>query len=127
MGDLQMQPAAGDRLVKYIGDRLRFTLSGAADAHSVFLRTNIGRAAALRRGVIRQIQKPEVQVEASWRDVPMRLDGDEWVVEFALAEVGWFQSKAYVVDADGQQHWPKGDNVGLSVHPTDARCANTIY
>ena len=32
MGDLQMQPAAGDRLVKYIGDRLRFTLSGAADA-----------------------------------------------------------------------------------------------
>ncbi len=127
MGDLQMQPAAGDRLVRYVGDRLRFTLTGAADAHSVFLRTNIGRAAALRSAVIRQIQEPKVQVEASWRDVPMRLDGDEWAVELELAEVGWFQSKAYVVDADGQQHWPDDDNVGLSVHPNDARCANTIY
>ncbi len=127
MVDLKMQPAAGERLVRHVGDRLRFTLTGAADAYGVFLRTNIGRAAALRRGVIRQIQEPEVQVEASWRDVPMQLVGDEWVIEFALAEVGWFQAKAYVVDADGKQHWPEGDNVGLSVHPNDARCANTIY
>ncbi len=122
-----MQPAAGERLVRYVGDRLRFTLSGAAGTHSVFLRTNIGRAASLRHGIIRQIQEHEVQIEASWRDVPMRLEGDEWVVEFALAEVGWFQAKAYAVDSDGQQHWPQGENFGLSVHPNDARCANTIY
>lgn len=122
-----MQPAAGERLVRYVGDRVGFTLSGVPDAHRAFLRTNIGRAAAIRRGIIRQIQEPEVQVEASWRDVPMCREGDVWKVEFALAEVGWFQSKAYIVDESGHQQWPEGDNMGLSVHPNDVRCANTIY
>ena len=107
MADLQMQPAAGERLVRYVGDRIRFTLTGAAEGYRVFLRTDIGRAAALRRGVIRQIQEPEVHVEASWRDVPMRRDGATWVTEFALTEVGWFQAKAFVVDEHGHQHWPE--------------------
>ncbi len=127
MAELQMQPAAGERLVRYVGERVSFTLSGASDAHRVFLRTNIGRASAIRRGIIQQIQEPQVQVEASWRDVLMRREGDVWKVEFALAEVGWFQSKAYALNEDGQQEWPKGDNLGLSVHPNDSRCANTIY
>jgi len=127
MDELRMEPAAGERLVRYVGDWLRFSLTGAGVDCQVFLRTNIGRAAALRREIIHEIREPEVQVETAWRDVPMRFSGGEWSVEFALAEVGWFQAKAYVVDADGNQHWPEGDNVGLSVHPNDARCANTIY
>ena len=122
-----MRPAAGDRMVRYVGDRLRFSLAGVGRNCRVFLRTNIGRAAALRRAVIRQIQEPKVQVEASWRDVPMFYEGDEWVIEFSLTEVGWFQAKAYVIDDAGNQHWPDGDNVGLSVHPNDSRCANTVY
>ena len=122
-----MEPAAGERLVRYVGDWLRFSLAGAGADCRVFLRTNIGRAAALRREIIHEIREPEVQVETAWRDVPMRYSGGEWSVEFALAEVGWFQAKAYVVDRDGNQHWPEGDNIGLSVHPNDARCANTIY
>ncbi len=122
-----MQPAAGERLVRYVGDRVNFTLFGASGAHRAFLRTNIGRASAIRRGIIQQIQEPQVQVEASWRDVPMSREGDAWKVEFAMTEVGWFQSKAYILSEGGQQEWPKGDNFGLSVHPNDSRCANTIY
>ena len=122
-----MRPAAGGQLVRYVGDWLRFSLSGATAGYQVFLRTNIGRAAALRREIINEIRDPEVQVVTAWRDVPMSYAGGEWSVEFALAEVGWFQAKAFVVDVDGNQHWPEGENIGLSVHPNDARCANTIY
>ena len=59
-----------------------------------------------------------MQLEGSWRDVPMRFDGGVWSVKLALTEVGWFQSKAYAVDAEGRQHWPEGNNIGLSAHPT---------
>ncbi|HCE04885.1 MAG TPA: hypothetical protein DEQ62_00970, partial [Verrucomicrobiales bacterium] len=69
----------------------------------------------MREEIIRGIEEPGVQLEGSWRDVPMRFDGVVWSVELALTEVGWFQSKAYVVDAEGRQHWPDGDNIGLSV------------
>ena len=122
-----MQPAAGELLVRYVGDWLRFSLTGAPADCQVFLRTNIGRAAELRREIIGEICEPEVQVETAWRDVPMVFADGKWAVEFALAEVGWFQAKAYVVDTNGKQHWPDGENLGLSVHPNDARCANTIY
>ena len=67
----------------------------------------------MREEIIRGIEEPDVQLEGSWRDVPMRFDGGVWSVELALTEVGWFQSKAYVVDAEGRQHWPDGDNIGL--------------
>ena len=109
MAELQMQPAAGERLVRYVGDRVNFTLFGASGAHRAFLRTNIGRASAIRRGIIQQIQEPQVQVEASWRDVPMSREGDAWKVEFAMTEVGWFQSKAYILSEGGQQEWPKAE------------------
>ena len=68
-----------------------------------------------------------MQLEGSWRDVPMRFSGGEWSVKLALTEVGWFQAKAYAVDAGGGQQWPEGDNIGLSVHPNTCRSNNTIY
>ncbi|HEX7570171.1 MAG TPA: amylo-alpha-1,6-glucosidase, partial [Verrucomicrobiae bacterium] len=52
---------------------------------------------------------------------------DGWQVELPLAEVGWFKSKAYLLDEKNWQHWPDGSDVGVSVHPNFARTANTIY
>ncbi|MFM1556706.1 MAG: amylo-alpha-1,6-glucosidase, partial [Limisphaerales bacterium] len=110
-----------------MGDSLRFALRDVPVGHRAVIRTDIGRASELRRGIIQSIQEPEVQLEAGWRDVPMLNTPDGWAVSMALTEVGWFQSKAYTLDADDQQHWPDGDNIGISVHPDFCRTANTIY
>ena len=125
-----MNPPCGGRLVRHVGDVMEFTLcglSGSARELRVFLRTTIGRGHQVREEIIRDIEEPDVQLEGSWRDVPMRFEGGGWSVKLALTEVGWFQSKAYAVDAEGRQHWPEGNNIGLSVHPNACRTANTIY
>ena len=125
-----MNPPCGGQWVRHVGDVMEFTLCGLSSSAGqlrVFLRTTIGRGRQVREEIIRGIEEPGVQLEGSWRDVPMRFDGVVWSVELALTEVGWFQSKAYAVDAEGRQHWPDGDNIGLSVHPNSCRTANTIY
>ena len=111
-----MDPACGEQLVRYVGDAIQFTLRNVPVGQSAFLRTNIGRAKLVRQEIIQSIQEPEVQLETSWRDVPLKQDEGDWHVTFALTEVGWFQSKAYTVDREGRQNWPDGDNFGLSVH-----------
>ncbi len=126
-----MFPPPGERLVRYVGDRLHFTLRLANEGKDfvakAFLRTNLGRAAALRREIIESSDTVRPLAGASWRDVPLRLVDGEWRTELALTEVGFFQAKAYCVDARGRQIWPAGDNVGISVHPNHCRTANTIY
>ena len=124
---MTMHPSCGERFVRYVGDTLQFVLRDVPAGHRAVIRTDIGRASELRQGVIQSIQEPEVQLEAGWRDVPMLNTDDDWVVSMALTEVGWFQSKAYTLDVNGQQHWPDGDNIGISVHPDFCRTSNTIY
>jgi glycogen debranching enzyme len=48
-------------------------------------------------------------------------------LELALTEVGHFRAKGYVLDPDGRQHWPEGQDVWISVHPDHLRTGNTIY
>ena len=57
----------------------------------------------------------------------MQKTADGWQIELPLAEVGYFQAKAYLLDGKNWQHWPDGSDVGISVHPNFARTANTIY
>src|SRR6185503_14099783 len=64
---------------------------------------------------------------AAWHDVPLERLGDEWSLELTLTETGYFRAKAYAVDSEGRQHWPHGDDVGVSVHPDRYRIGNTIY
>jgi glycogen debranching enzyme len=91
------------------------------------LRTNLGRAAARRREIIAAHAGGAAAAGASWRDVPMWQTADGWQIELPLAEVGWFQAKAYLLDEKNWQHWPDGPDAGISVHPDFARTANTIY
>jgi predicted glycogen debranching enzyme len=133
-----MTPAPGERLVRFVGDKIIFTLHDArshrseakAGAHqhwSARLRTNLGRAAVRRQEIISAHAGIAVSAGASWRDVPMQKTADGWQVELPLAEVGYFQAKAYLLDEKNWQHWPDGSDVGISVHPNFARTANTIY
>jgi predicted glycogen debranching enzyme len=126
-----MTPAPGERMLRFVGDRVRFTLKDSASKRRqgwcARLRTNLGRAEVLRREIIEAHANGVALAGASWCDLPMREDGDGWSLELPLAEVGFFKSKAYLLDEKGWQHWPEGADVGISVHPNDYRTANTIY
>src|SRR5437773_1262308 len=129
---LEMTPPTGERLLRFVGDRVRFTLR-SADGEPLprgwrgLLRTNLGRGAVLRREIITSRGGERPMTGASWRDVPMRREDNEWCVELTLTEVGYFKAKAYAVDEKGWQLWPEGPDAGLSVHPDAYRTANTIY
>jgi predicted glycogen debranching enzyme len=127
---LEMVPPTGERLLRFVGDRIRFMLRSAAplpDGWRGLLRTNLGRGSVLRREIITSRGGERPMSGESWRDIPMRREGDEWFVELAFTEVGWFKAKAYAVDERGWQIWPDGPDIGLSVHPDSYRTANTIY
>ena len=129
---LEMVPPTGERLLRFVGDRVRFTLRSADDTplpenYRALLRTNLGRGRVLRREIINSRGGERPMTGASWRDVPMRREDNEWFIELTLTEVGWFKAKAYAVDEKGWQLWPEGPDAGLSVHPDAYRTANTIY
>src|SRR5262245_60842931 len=126
-----MTPAPGERLLRFVGDRVRFFL-GSGDGRRpsgwrARLRTNLGRARELRDEIIHAHARGVPLAAASWRDLPMREDGDGWFLELPLAEAGFFKAKAYLLDPNGWQHWPEGPDVGISVHPDFCRTANTLY
>jgi starch synthase (maltosyl-transferring) len=130
--DPLMTPAPGERMLRFVGDRVRFTLRDRNGRQRpkgwcARLRTNLGRAKVLRQEIIRAHAVGEPLAGASWCDLPMHEDGDSWWLELPLAEVGFFKAKAYLLDEKGWQHWPQGPDAGISVHPDAYRTANTIY
>ena len=127
-----MAPAPGERLVRFVGDKIVFTITAGPDLvaskkWSARLRTNLGRAAARRQEIISAHAGQAVIANSSWRDVPMQPTADGWQIELPLAEVGYFKAKAYLLDDKNWQHWPDGSDIGISVHPDFTRSANTIY
>ncbi len=126
-----MTPATGERLLRFVGDKILFQLRLPQRAHSARyqarLRTKLGRAAVRRREIIAAHAGGAAFAGASWRDLPMAKTADGWALELPLAEVGYFEAKAYLLDEKMWQHWPDGPDAGISVHPNFARTANTIY
>lgn len=126
-----MSPAPGERLVRYVGDHLRFEISDAGTASksswSARLRTNLGRGQVLRREIIDAHAKGASPAGASWCDIPMQRGEHGWFLELPLSEVGFFKAKAYLIDPRGWQQWPAGSDFGVSVHPDWTRTGNTIY
>ena len=127
-----MNPPPGERVQRFVGDRVRFTLKGR-DGQTLppkwraKLRTNLGRAELLRSEIIQAHTHKLSAAGASWHDLPMEPAMGEWSLELPLTEVGYFNAKAYLIDPEGWQHWPEGLDVGISVHPDAYRTANTIY
>lgn len=124
-----MTPAPGERLVRFVGDRIRFRIEAptAGGRWQARLRTNLGRARQLRAEIVAAHFRPLPLAGASWRDIPMQRIGDAWELELPLTEVGFFKSKAYLIDEHGYQHWPDGADFGLSIQPDWCRTGNTIY
>jgi len=126
-----MTPAPGERLLRFVGDKVRFTVRDRRAASSpglkAFLRTNLGRAAARRREIIAAHAGDVAAAGISWRDLPMSRTADGWEIEIPLAETGYFKAKAYLADDKRWQYWPDGPDAGIAVHPDFARTGNTIY
>ena len=127
-----MSPVTGERLVRFIGDKILFSINAGRNFAApknwrARLRTNLGRAAARRQEIISAHAGRAVVANSSWRDVPMQPTAEGWAIELPLAEVGYFQAKAYLLDEKNWQHWPDGADAGISVHPNFARTANTLY
>ncbi len=129
-----MEPPPGTHVVRHVGDRLSVRIAipgGGPGASRAFLRTNLTRADVARRETIallgREAGDEATFAGASWRDIPLERRGDGFAIDLPLLEVGHFHAKPYVVDADGHQQWPEGEDLGVSVHPAHARTANVIY
>ena len=129
-----MSPAPGEHLLRFVGDRLRVTLTppfGSSAGQRAFLRTNLTRAAVARAEVIAQAELREQEqltfAGASWRDIPLEPDGEGFSIELPLLETGHFLAKAYCRHESGQQHWPEGRDLSIAVHPDRLRSGNVIY
>lgn len=129
----RMTPAPGERLLRFVGDRLRVRLDVRSDKRDLraFLRTNLTRASVARHEIIAGTG-PRKWGEAtfagtSWRDIPLTEHDGGFTIDLPLLEVGYFRAKAYAVDDRGRQHWAPGDDLGVSVHPDALRTGNTIY
>lgn len=132
MTQFVMIPGTGARVLRFVGDRLSFTLQRSdgktlPEGWRAFLRTNLGRGPVLRQEIIQTHSGRRRLAQSSWRDIPMeRVDG-EWRREIVMNEVGYFRAKAYALDPQGRQHWPDGPDLGICIHPDSYRTANTIY
>ncbi len=126
-----MTPEPGERLQRFVGDAALFVLRDAEGRHEpgwrACLRTNLGRAKALRTEILQAHTRGLPVAGASWRDVPMIPDEHGWHLEIPLVEPGYFKAKAYLIDPQGWQHWPAGADTGISVHPNLTRTGNIVY
>src|SRR5262245_41838874 len=122
MQKLIMTPATGERVLRFVGDRLRISLRQADSAPfppgwRVLLRTNLGHAAAIRREIIESHRGKIPLRDAAWCDNAMQPAEGEWAVDLPMTEVGYFRAKAYAVSPDRRQHWPEGPDVSVTIHP----------
>jgi starch synthase (maltosyl-transferring) len=126
-----MTPPPGTRLLRFVGDRIDFTLAHPVPGNRGwrgFLRTNLTRGARMRTETLALLgEGSRDPAGSSWRDIPLDETEAGWGLDLALTEPGSFCAKAYCVDPEGFQHWPEGDNLCLSIHPDRLRTANTIY
>ena len=131
MEQLVMSPAPGERLLRFVGDRVRFSLRlphGYPPGARAFLRTNIGNSSRMRQEIIATHAGRDPLSVAFWRDIPLQsLGHGVWFIELSLVDVGFWRAKAYMLDQNGRQHWPDGPDAGISVHPDSYRTGNTIY
>src|SRR5688500_2887570 len=116
----EMFPATGERMLRFVGDQIRFTLrsNDTPQNFRALLRTNLGKGAATREEIISSYAGKRPMSIAFWRDIPMqKIRAGEWQIDLPVTEPGYFRAKAYLVDAQGKQIWPDGPDVGISGHP----------
>lgn len=123
-------PLPGERLLRFCGDRVLFSLEVPPELKgNAFVRTNLGHAGISRREIIAEVESGEPRLGRDWFDIPMRAAGaGRFEAVLGLAEVGHFEAKCLFLPEDGPEPlWPSGDNTILNVEPADTCCGNIIY
>jgi len=115
-----MTPPPGTQLLRFVGDRVVFALAHPQPGKPgwrAFLRTNLTRGRRMRKETLALLGEGATDpAGSSWRDIPLPETAQGWALDLALTEAGFFRAKAYCVDPDGCQHWPEGEDAGLSIH-----------
>lgn len=127
---LVQYPRPGERLLRFCGDRIVFTLEVPPHFKgSAFVRTNLGKARISRREIIAEVESGEPRLGRDWFDIPMKAAGPgRFEAVLGLAEVGHFEAKCLFLPEGGSEPlWPAGENTVLNVEPADTCCGNIIY
>lgn len=127
---LTQTPPPGTARVLFCGDVVIFTLCVSPDRPGrAFVRTNLGNAKAIRREIIRRVEKNEIKLGEAWYDLPMKEDGDgNFSIRLPLTQTGSFQAKCFFIPRGSDiPAWPEGENTKLCVEPAGTCCANIIY
>jgi len=131
MMNLVMDPSTGERLLRFVGDRLRFRLQASErtvpERATAYLRTTLGRGGLVRAEVLGGRGQDQAVDGTAWRNIPMHRTEDGWELTLTVTEAGYFRAKAFALDEQGFQVWPDGEDIGITVHPSHVRTANTIY
>ena len=125
-----MAPSPSARRVAFVGDRLTFRLlakGGDVGKCGARLRTTIGAGEVWDEEVVRAFEASAPIGRAAWQDLPMERTAEGFRLSLVLAEPGFYWAKAYLMDEREVQHWPSGEDFGVSVHPSDYRTANLVY
>lgn len=127
---LTQSPATGTARILFCGDVVVFALCIAPDRPGrAFVRTTLGNANAIRREIIRRVEKNEIKLGEAWHDLPMKADGDgTFSIRLPLTQTGSFQAKCFFIPRDSDTPvWPEGENTKICVEPAGSCCANIIY
>ena len=128
--DLTQTPAPGTARLFFQGDTVRLELSlNIPMVGTAWVRTNLGRAALIRREIIAAVDKSQPSLAKEWFDLPMHPCGENrFAITLPLTEVGYFQAKCfYMQTGHATPFWPEGDNCKIKVEPAATCGANTIY
>ena len=101
-----MTPAPGERLLRFVGDRVRFSSPGAArlcpPTRAPCSAPISARRERLRQDIIATHAGKNPMSVAFWRDVPLQREAaGEWAIELPLTDVGFYRAKAYVLETAG--------------------------
>lgn len=130
---MKQEPAAGQKLLKWVGDTLEVNVYCAAKElgrGTMVFRTNIGAAAIHQAEVLAHVDENRLISGDDWHDVPMTACGKgKWTVRIPLLEVGVFEGKAcFIREDDPTPVWSEGyGNTVIKVAPAHTAAGNMIY
>lgn len=129
---MTQEPAAGTRLLRWVGDVLEVRASRSEKrrtAGRMVFRTNLGAAAVRQAEVLAHVDEGRLITGDDWHDIPMEPCGRrQWQVRIPLLEVGVFEGKAcFLPDGDPIPEWPEGGNTVIKVAPARTAAGNMLY
>ena len=103
-----------DRRVFQAGECVTFRLEGVPEGARAFVRTTLGRADLLRRGIVAHVEADEPVGVLAWHDLEMHPADGGFELTVPLLDPGCFEAKCCCRTGDVIQ-WPEGDNFLLKV------------